>query len=170
MFLLRSSAERSRSKGIHALGLLGQFGAEFGMGYAYQFPRSLLGGFAAKLGDTVFGDNIVDVVFAGADVRARCQGGHDARDGVILCGGWQNDERLATARTIGGAHKISLTASARIGRASQTFRAALADKINLHGGVDRHQIVVLAGQIGIVGEDIVLGRQGTRLGCECIAN
>jgi hypothetical protein len=35
---------------------------------------------------------------------------------------------------------------------AEAFRAALAEKIGLHGGVDGHQIIVLPGQIRIVGE------------------
>ena len=53
---------------------------------------------------------------------------------------------------VGRAHEVGLAAGARIGFDALQFRAALAQKVNLHGGVDGNELVVLPGQVGVVGE------------------
>ena len=78
---------------------------------ADQFPGSLLCRFATQLRNAIFGHDVVDIVLAGADVRARRQHRHDAGKGVAFCRRRQHDERLAAPRPVGRAHEIGLPAS-----------------------------------------------------------
>jgi len=64
---------------IHLLGRFGQFIAEFGVGDADERLGAVLGALAAQLGDAVFGDDVVDVVFAGGHVRAGRERGGDGQ-------------------------------------------------------------------------------------------
>ena len=64
-------------KNSHALGLLGQFGAEIRVRNGDQLPRALVHGLAAQLRHTVLGDDVVDVVLAGGHMGARRKRWHD---------------------------------------------------------------------------------------------
>ena len=66
-----ASQALQRSENAKGRGLCLELGAKRRMCDADEFERALPGRFPAQLGDAVFRHHVVDVVLAGADVRAR---------------------------------------------------------------------------------------------------
>ena len=66
--------------------------------------------FAAHVGNAVFGDDIINVVFAGGDNCAGLKNGLDSADGAVLCSGGESNETFTTLGETGAADIVNLAA------------------------------------------------------------
>ena len=133
---------------------------------------------AAEMGNAIFCDDIVHIIFAGCDNRAFGQAGFDLADCTALRGGFKGNKALTSPALAGSADVIDLAAGAREMPAADGLGADLTPEIYLDGSVDRDHIVVSADDIRIVhivnGEnhdrrviiDIIINPLGTKCkGC-----
>ena len=91
-----------------------EHGAEVRVGDADEVFGTVLEGAPLEAGDTVLGDNIVDIVARGADSGALGEEGLDARDGAAGGRAGHGNDGLALAGEGGTTDEVDLTADAAV--------------------------------------------------------
>src|SRR5689334_11220724 len=138
----RRTVRRGERETFFARRPLFQFLAEGGMGYVDERPRALADGFPIQIGDAVFCDDIMDVAARRRDAGRGRERRDDARQGSVLCGRRERDDRLSPLAPRGAADEIELPAEAAVEIAPDRIGADLPGEIDLEGGIDRRHPVV----------------------------
>ena len=130
-------------------------------------------GFALEVGQTVFGNHVHDVRARGGDDVAwgKLEDNAALALAFLLVGGGQAKERLAPLGRVGPAHELELAAGAGEMPVAIGFGSCLALEVDLGGGVDRDDVVVLHDHVRHVGvvhrqaEHVVVAVEGV---VECV--
>ena len=124
---------------------MGKFITEIGMRDVDQALRSGGDISPTKIGDAIFGNNILQIVTQRSDGATGSQRGNNLRN-VTLFGMSNTGNRNKTASIFGilyATYKVELTAACRVLARTNAFCANLPSKINAYCGVYRNQVVVL---------------------------
>src|SRR5215203_6600428 len=119
------------------------------MGDAYELARPLPGAAPAQLCHAVFRDHTVYYVLERSNRRAGMELRHDARGCFVRGGGVQHDKGLAVLGEERPAREVRLAPGGGPVLAAKGLGRALAEEVDLEGGIDRHE-ALLAGYIGCV--------------------
>ena len=114
-------------------------------------------GLAAKMCNTVFCDDVVNIVFAGGDDSSGFKDGLDAADGSVLCGGCESNKALAALGLGCAADIVDLAACTGHVLCANALCANLTPNVALESGIYGDHISVLADNVRII--DVVNGKE-----------
>ena len=115
----------------------------------YQKSGALLKRFSVKVHDAVFRDDIMHQMARRRDPGSRSQGRDDFALAFVGLGG-NCDDAFAVSGAVCPVNEVQLPADAGIHRGTDGVGGNLPRQINLKGGVDCHDIIVLRNDERIV--------------------